>query len=205
MILTESSAAAPAPRRRGRATSAAPGGIEALNTTMTILLVAGTRPNFMKIAPIQRALARARPPGRGSSTPGSTSTPSMSDVFFRDLGLPAPDVTLKAGGGSHAEQTAAVLVGVEAELVDAPARASSSSSATSPARSPRRSPRRSSASPSCTSRRASARATGRCPRRSTASSPISSRICSSRLRTTPQPNLRAEGHRPTSASSSSAT
>ena len=37
---------------------------------------------------------------------------AMSDVFFRDLGLPSPDVSLNAGGGSHAEQTAAVLVGI---------------------------------------------------------------------------------------------
>jgi UDP-N-acetylglucosamine 2-epimerase (non-hydrolysing) len=40
----------------------------------------------------------------------------MSDVFFRDLGLPSPDLVLRSGGGSHAEQTAAVLVGVEADL-----------------------------------------------------------------------------------------
>src|SRR3954468_2079859 len=80
-----------------------------------IALVAGTRPNFMKIAPIRRALAR-----RGASVrllhTGQHFDASMSDVFFRDLGLPPPDVTLRAGGGSHAEQTAAVLVGVEADL-----------------------------------------------------------------------------------------
>src|SRR4029078_10926983 len=42
---------------------------------------------------------------------------SMSEVFFRELGLPAPDKTLRAGGGSHAEVTAAALVGAEADLV----------------------------------------------------------------------------------------
>ena len=42
---------------------------------------------------------------------------TMSDVFFRDLGMPEPDTRLNAGGGSHGEQTAAVLVGVERELV----------------------------------------------------------------------------------------
>ncbi len=80
-----------------------------------IALVAGTRPNFMKIAPIQRALARRGAALRLIHT-GQHFDPSMSAVFFRDLGLPAPDVTLAAGGGTHAEQTAAALVGVEREL-----------------------------------------------------------------------------------------
>src|SRR5580704_10594591 len=81
-----------------------------------IVLVAGTRPNFMKIAPVWRALT-----GRGHAVrvvhTGQHFDASMSEVFFRDLGLPAPDVTLRAGGGSHAEQTAAALVGVEGDLV----------------------------------------------------------------------------------------
>ena len=82
-----------------------------------IALVAGTRPNFMKIAPVRRALTR-----RGIATrlihTGQHFDAAMSEVFFRDLGLAPPDVTLAAGGGSHAEQTAAVLVGVEAALLD---------------------------------------------------------------------------------------
>jgi UDP-N-acetylglucosamine 2-epimerase (non-hydrolysing) len=41
----------------------------------------------------------------------------MSDIFFRDLGLPDPDLRLEVGGGSHAEQTAAVLLGAEADLI----------------------------------------------------------------------------------------
>lgn len=80
-----------------------------------IAIVAGTRPNFMKIAPVLRALS-----ARGASVrlihTGQHFDESMSAVFFRDLGLPTPDVTLSAGGGSHAQQTAAVLVGVEADL-----------------------------------------------------------------------------------------
>ena len=79
-------------------------------------LVAGTRPNFMKIAPVWRGLR-----GLGIATriihTGQHFDPSMSDVFFRDLGLPEPDVRLNCGGGSHAEQTAAVLVGIEKALV----------------------------------------------------------------------------------------
>ena len=81
-----------------------------------LLLVAATRPNFMKIAPVYRAL-RARGAAVRLLHTGQHFDPSMSDVFFRDLGLPEPDLRLTAGGGSHAEQTAAVLVGVERDLV----------------------------------------------------------------------------------------
>jgi len=81
-----------------------------------ILLVAGTRPNFMKIAPVYRAL-RARSHDVRLLHTGQHFDAAMSDVFFTDLGLPKPDVELRAGGGSHAEQTAAVLVGVERDLV----------------------------------------------------------------------------------------
>ena len=78
-----------------------------------IALVAGTRPNFMKVAPDPARARAARGFRCASSTRASTSTPSMSEVFFRDLGLPPPDVHADGRGGTHAEQTAAVLVGVE--------------------------------------------------------------------------------------------
>jgi UDP-N-acetylglucosamine 2-epimerase (non-hydrolysing) len=81
-----------------------------------IYLVAGTRPNFMKIAPIRREIDARRHAVRMIHT-GQHFDATMSDVFFRDLGLPTPDLSLNAGGGSHAAQTAAVLVGVEADLV----------------------------------------------------------------------------------------
>ena len=81
-----------------------------------IALVAGARPNFMKIAPIARELARRQIPARLIHT-GQHFDENMSDVFFRDLGMPAPDVMLGAGGGTQAQQTAAVLVGIEAELL----------------------------------------------------------------------------------------
>ena len=80
-----------------------------------LYLVAGTRPNFMKIAPIWRALVARQLPVRMMHT-GQHFDAAMSDVFFRDLGMPAPDVRLETGGGSHGQQTAAVLVGVEADL-----------------------------------------------------------------------------------------
>jgi len=81
-----------------------------------ITLIAGTRPNFMKIAPVWRALEARRVPARLVHT-GQHFDATMSEVFFRDLGMPEPDVRLSAGGGTHAEQTAVVLVGVEKELL----------------------------------------------------------------------------------------
>jgi len=81
-----------------------------------IYVVAGTRPNFMKIAPIVRELRVRATPFRLMHT-GQHFDEAMSDVFFRDLGIPEPDVRLHAGGGTHAEQTAAVLVGVEKDLM----------------------------------------------------------------------------------------
>ena len=81
-----------------------------------IALVAGARPNFIKIAPISRELHGRGIPARLIHT-GQHFDENMSDVFFRDLGMPAPDVMLGAGGGTQAQQTAAVLVGIEAELV----------------------------------------------------------------------------------------
>jgi UDP-N-acetylglucosamine 2-epimerase (non-hydrolysing) len=81
-----------------------------------IYLVAGTRPNFMKVGPIRREIDRRKLPVRMIHT-GQHFDAQMSDVFFKDLGMPAPDTQLSAGGGSHAEQTAAVLVGVEKDLL----------------------------------------------------------------------------------------
>lgn len=77
-------------------------------------LVAGARPNFMKVAPLIRAI-RARDDRfeyRLVHT-GQHYDREMSDVFFEELGIPAPHDHLGAGGGSHAEQTAKILVGYE--------------------------------------------------------------------------------------------
>lgn len=82
----------------------------------TICLVAGARPNFMKIAPIVRAIEarKARQDLRAMIVhTGQHYDENMSDTFFRDLGIPAPDHHLGAGSGSHAVQTAAVMVAFE--------------------------------------------------------------------------------------------
>lgn len=79
-----------------------------------IFLIAAARPNFMKVAPLWRAMA-ARPE---SLQPllihtGQHYDHNMSDVFFEDLGLPTPHVHLGVGGGSHAQQTAGVMLKFE--------------------------------------------------------------------------------------------
>lgn len=91
-----------------------------------VLHVTGARPNFPKAAPVIAALARLaggdagadRAPGVGVVQQrlvhtGQHYDEKMSEVFFRQLGLPEPDVNLGVGSGSHAEQTAAVMVGLE--------------------------------------------------------------------------------------------
>jgi UDP-N-acetylglucosamine 2-epimerase (non-hydrolysing) len=82
---------------------------------MLIYLVAGARPNFMKIAPIVRAL-QAQSEQRLSYKiihTGQHYDRDMNDVFFEELGIPQPDVFMAAGGGSHAQQTAKIMVGFE--------------------------------------------------------------------------------------------
>ncbi|MCE1251707.1 MAG: UDP-N-acetylglucosamine 2-epimerase (non-hydrolyzing) [Comamonadaceae bacterium] len=79
-----------------------------------LYLVAGARPNFMKIAPIIRALQR-RPEDFAFRLvhTGQHYDREMSGVFFEELGIPAPDHHLDCGGGSHAEQTAKIMVAFE--------------------------------------------------------------------------------------------
>ena len=80
---------------------------------MKIVHVVGARPNFMKIAPVMKAVARAGFAEQKLVHTGQHYDVSMSDVFFSDLGMPLPDIHLGVGSGSHAEQTAKVMVGFE--------------------------------------------------------------------------------------------
>lgn len=83
------------------------------NDNKLLYLVAGARPNFMKIAPIVRALkAQDRLSFKIIHT-GQHYDRDMNDVFFEELGIPQPDVFMAAGGGSHAQQTAKIMVGFE--------------------------------------------------------------------------------------------
>ena len=80
---------------------------------MKILNVVGARPNFMKIAPIVEEMRKV--PGLNGVLvhTGQHYDEGMSDVFFRDLGIPVPDVHLGVGSGTHAEQTARIMVEFE--------------------------------------------------------------------------------------------
>jgi len=88
---------------------------------LKLLIIAGARPNFMKIAPIMKAArahnARCRE-GDARITcrlvhTGQHYDQKMSEVFFTELGIPAPDVNLEVGSGSHAVQTANVMTRFE--------------------------------------------------------------------------------------------
>jgi len=79
-----------------------------------VFLVAGARPNFMKVAPLWRAFQAHRDLFQVKLVhTGQHYDANMSDVFFRDLGLPRPDIHLGVGSGTHAEQAGAVMVGFE--------------------------------------------------------------------------------------------
>jgi UDP-N-acetylglucosamine 2-epimerase (non-hydrolysing) len=78
-----------------------------------IHLIAAARPNFMKVAPLYHALKAAPDFDVALVHTGQHYDPNMSDAFFRDLGLPDPDHHLGVGSGSHAEQTARVMLAYE--------------------------------------------------------------------------------------------
>jgi UDP-N-acetylglucosamine 2-epimerase (non-hydrolysing) len=83
-------------------------------------LVAGARPNFMKLAPVVRALTAQRQVGFRIVHTGQHYDPLMTDVFFEELGIPAPDVHLDVGSGSHGAQTARILERYESHLRERP-------------------------------------------------------------------------------------
>jgi UDP-N-acetylglucosamine 2-epimerase (non-hydrolysing) len=90
-------------------------------------IIAGARPNFMKVAPIIRALeARAAQGGalryRLIHT-GQHYDPKLSGTFFEQLGIPAPNVNLEVGSGTQAEQTAAIMIRYERLLINSPSAA----------------------------------------------------------------------------------
>ena len=97
---------------------------------MHITLIAGARPNFMKIAALVHAIEKynegLRVTGYGLPVEyrlvhtGQHYDKNMSDTFFEELGIPAPDVNLGCGGGTQAEQTAAIMVAFEKDLMAHP-------------------------------------------------------------------------------------
>src|SRR5580700_2801836 len=83
---------------------------------MLVCNVVGARPNFMKIAPIVMELRRRDVSQRLVHT-GQHYDAAMSKVFFDELGMPEPDVYLGVGSGTHAQQTARVMVAIEEECL----------------------------------------------------------------------------------------
>jgi UDP-N-acetylglucosamine 2-epimerase (non-hydrolysing) len=81
-------------------------------------LVAGARPNFMKLAPVVRNLALDDRVSFRIVHTGQHYDPTMTDVFFEELGIPAPEVHLDVGSGWHGAQTARIIERYEAHLIE---------------------------------------------------------------------------------------
>ena len=85
---------------------------------MHILHVVGARPNFMKAAPVLRALGSYPSVRQTLVHTGQHYDAAMSDVFFQQLGMPNPDCNLGVGSGTHAQQTAAIMQAFEPALCE---------------------------------------------------------------------------------------
>jgi UDP-N-acetylglucosamine 2-epimerase (non-hydrolysing) len=87
--------------------------------TTAVTHIVGARPNFVKAAPVVKALEQRGVTQRIVHT-GQHYDDALSGVFFRELALPAPDVNLDVGSGTHATQTAAIMLGLESDLLVKP-------------------------------------------------------------------------------------
>lgn len=89
-----------------------------------LTIVAGARPNFMKIAPLIHQLQKNQQDGKAISFrlvhTGQHYDKNLSDTFFEELKIPKPDANLMVGGGTQAEQTAGIMIGFEKELQNHP-------------------------------------------------------------------------------------
>jgi UDP-N-acetylglucosamine 2-epimerase (non-hydrolysing) len=85
---------------------------------MHVLHVVGARPNFMKVAPVLNALTKHVAVKQTLVHTGQHYDTNMSDVFFEQLRIPAPDVNLSVGSGSHAQQTAEIMSRFEPVVLD---------------------------------------------------------------------------------------
>lgn len=84
---------------------------------MHILHVVGARPNFVKLAPVFSALAAKSGVCQTLLHTGQHYDANMSEVFFQQLGIPQADVNLGVGSGTHAKQTAEIMIGIEPVLL----------------------------------------------------------------------------------------
>jgi len=85
---------------------------------VNVFHVVGARPNFMKVAPVMNALKTRENIVQTLVHTGQHYDANMSDVFFEQLGIPAPDVNLAVGSGTHARQTAEIMTRLEPVLLD---------------------------------------------------------------------------------------
>ncbi|HEX3353644.1 MAG TPA: UDP-N-acetylglucosamine 2-epimerase (non-hydrolyzing) [Terriglobales bacterium] len=85
---------------------------------MHILHVVGARPNLMKVAPVMSALKQHSKIRQSLVHTGQHYDTNMSDVFFQQLEIPAPDVNLGVGSGSHARQTAEIMIRFEPVVLE---------------------------------------------------------------------------------------
>jgi UDP-N-acetylglucosamine 2-epimerase (non-hydrolysing) len=83
-----------------------------------LMHIVGARPNFMKAAPVLAAAEKCAEFAQLLVHTGQHYDDNMSEVFFRDLGLPKPDVNLEVGSGSHSVQTAEIMVRIERVLLE---------------------------------------------------------------------------------------
>ena len=86
--------------------------------TIKFLHVVGARPNFMKAAPVMQAIGQYNGISQMLIHTGQHYDDNMSEVFFRQLGLPEPDVNLGVGTESHAVQTAQIMMRIEDVLLE---------------------------------------------------------------------------------------
>lgn len=91
---------------------------------MKVTIIAGARPNFMKIAPVIHAIQKVQSEGKNISYrlvhTGQHYDKNMSDTFFEELNIPQPDINLGVGGGTQAEQTAGIMIAFEKDLIANP-------------------------------------------------------------------------------------
>lgn len=85
---------------------------------MNIFHIVGARPNFMKVAPVLSGLKARKNTVQTLIHTGQHYDVNMSDVFFQQLGIPAPDVNLAVGSGSHAKQTAEIMTRLEPVVLE---------------------------------------------------------------------------------------
>jgi UDP-N-acetylglucosamine 2-epimerase (non-hydrolysing) len=85
---------------------------------MHVLHVVGARPNFMKVAPVHAAFRKRTGVRQTLVHTGQHYDANLSDIFFEQLGIPRPDVSLEVGSGSHAVQTAEVMIRFEKTVLE---------------------------------------------------------------------------------------